>query len=356
MEQDQANHQITLNELTNKVGEIAHYLKSRYKIIIAAFVIGCVAGLAYSLLKDKEYKAELSFVLADNGGSGGGLSAYAGIASQFGIDLGGIGESNGLFKGDNILEFIKSRRIISEALLSDVTINGKSELLANRYAEAAGFRRDWDKEPETKSFYFRKDQHGLQDSLIQVLYLHILKKALVVAKPDKKLNIIKVTTRSTDELFAKAFTDELIHNVMTFYVNTKTKKEQENLDILTHQVDSVRKKLYDALGGAAEANDNNPNPNQARQKLQVLSQRKRVDAQVNGKILEELVKNQELARISLRKEMPIIQVIDAPLLPLQNNAIGPIKGAVLGALLFTFLTIAFFMLKVLLRSMNSSHD
>ncbi|MEH6305205.1 lipopolysaccharide biosynthesis protein [Olivibacter sp. CPCC 100613] len=353
MDQEQANHQITLNELTTRVGEIAFQLRKNYKILILAFVIGCLAGVSYALLKDKEYKAELSFVLADNSGGGGGLSAYAGIASQFGIDLGGVGESNGLFKGDNILEFIRSRRIISQALLNEVIIDGKSELLANRYAKAAGFKQDWNKEAETKNFIFNKDQHGLQDSLIQVLYLHILKKTLIVSKPDKKLNIIKVTTRSTDELFAKKFTDELINNVMTFYVDTKTKKEQENLDILTHQVDSVRRKLYEALGGAAEANDNNPNPNQARQKLQVLSQRKRVDAQVNGKILEELVKNQELARISLRKEMPIIQIIDAPLLPLQNNSIGPIKAGILGALVFSFLVAAFFMLKVLLKPMSN---
>lgn len=353
MDQEQANHQITLSELTTKIREITFQLKKNYKILILAFAIGCLAGISYALLRDKEYKAELSFVLADNSGSGGGLSAYAGIASQFGIDLGGIGESNGLFKGDNILEFIKSRRIISQALLNEVVIDGKSELLANRYAEAAGFREDWDKEADTKGFLFAKDRHGLQDSLIQVLYFHILKKTLVVSKPDKKLNIIQVTTKSTDELFAKKFTDELINNVMTFYVDTKTKKEQENLDILTHQVDSVRKKLYEALGGAAEANDNNPNPNQARQKLQVLSQRKRVDAQVNGKILEELVKNQELARISLRKEMPIIQIIDAPLLPLQNNSIGPIKAGILGALVFSFLVAAFVMLKVLLKPMSN---
>ena len=43
--------------------------------------------IGYVWLQDPKYTAHLNFV-SDNGNGGGGLSAYAGIASQFGIDLG----------------------------------------------------------------------------------------------------------------------------------------------------------------------------------------------------------------------------------------------------------------------------
>ncbi|QNL51588.1 lipopolysaccharide biosynthesis protein [Olivibacter sp. SDN3] len=344
--------QITLKELTDKAKEILLYFRKKWFVLVIALLVGAVLGVCYAVFKKDVYKAELSFVLADQAGGGGGLSAYAGIASQFGIDLGGIGESGGLFKGDNIIEFLRSRRIISETLLSEVVIDGKEEVLANRYAIANGMWADWQEKAHLKDFRFAlaDTNNRRQDSLMQLLYRHALKKTIVVAKPDKKLNIIQVTTKSTDEAFAKLFTEGLIERVMDFYVRTKTKKEQDNLDILTRQVDSVRKELYSAIGGAASATDAHPNPNRALQQLQVSTQQRRVDVQANTTILGELVKNQELARISLRKEMPIIQVIDRPLFPLESNHIGPLKGAVLGALLIGFLVGSILMVRVLIRS------
>jgi uncharacterized protein involved in exopolysaccharide biosynthesis len=53
--------------------------------------------------------------------------------------------------------------------------------------------------------------------------------------------------------------------------------------------------------------------------------------------LTELVKQTELARINLRKETPLIQVIDKPILPLKKEKFGKAKGLVLGGLLAVFL-------------------
>lgn len=356
MNQTNQDNQLTLHELVHKGKEVAAYVKNKWLLLVGALIIGSVIGICYALFKKNQYKASLSFVLAEQGGGGGGLSAYAGIASQFGIDLGGVGESSSLFQGDNILEFIRSQRMITQTLLSKVDLEGEQVVLANRYAMASGFRADWDEESQLKDFSFAATAlpsgNPLQDSLIQVLYRHIVKKSLTVVKPDKKLNIIQVSTKSTDELFAKTFTEQLIHRVMNFYVETKTKKEQDNLNILTHQVDSVRKALYAAIGGVAAATDANPNPNRALQQLGVSSQRRRVDVQANSAILEELVKNQELAKISLRKEMPILQIIDRPILPLESDVMGPIKGALIGAFLLVFLTASALIARVLLKSIH----
>jgi len=350
-------NQITLRELLDKGRDIIRYFRQKRLVLVLAVLLGGVGGVVYALFKTDQYKANLSFVLADPGSSTG-LSAYAGIASQFGIDLGGGGQSSSLFQGDNILAFIQSQRMITQTLLSEANIGGKPIVLANRYAAVIGFRSDWDDEPMLKNFIFQADSlpsgNPVQDSLILILYRHVLKETISVAKPDKKLNIIQITTKSPDEQFAQVFTELLIHNVMDFYVQTKTQKEQENLDILTRQADSVRKALYTAIGNVAVATDANPNPNRALQQLNVSAQRRRVEVQANSAILEELVKNQELAKISLRKQMPILQIIDRPVLPLESNAIGPFKAGILGALLFGFLTASFLMLRVLFGSIHAT--
>ena len=53
-------------------------------------------------------------------------------------------------------------------------------------------------------------------------------------------------------------------------------------------------------------------------------------------ILTELVKQNELAKVALRKETPLIQVIDQPILPLKKEKFGKAKGIVLGGILGGF--------------------
>jgi hypothetical protein len=48
------------------------------------------------------------------------------------------------------------------------------------------------------------------------------------------------------------------------------------------------------------------------------------------RLLTELVKQSELAKVTLRKETPLIQIIDRPILPLAKERFGKAKGIVLG--------------------------
>lgn len=76
-------------------------------------------------------------------------------------------------------------------------------------------------------------------------------------------------------------------------------------------------KKYKVLGfdinqdRVAASADANPNPNLGRQTLRVPSQRKQGDVQINQAILAQLVQNLEIAKMSLRTETPLIQVIDS---------------------------------------------
>src|SRR5690606_22088858 len=216
------------------------------------------------------------------------------------------------FKGDNIIEFLKSRSMIDKTLLTEVEFDGKTDLLVNRYIACYGLRKKWADNTRLRDIQF-KDTVGIytQDSLMAEFYKSILKRDLEIGKLDKKNNNILVVKMETpDEVFSKAFVETLIENESDFYIRTRTQKAEENLAVLTHQVDSVRKELDAAIGNVAAATDANPNPNRALQSLRVGSQRRTVDVQANTAILTELVKNQELAKITLRNERPVIQILD----------------------------------------------
>lgn len=339
-EQALPDDEISLKEVIIKLQEWRRYLFSRWKTILLAGIIGGLLGLAYSFIKKPVYTAETTFVLEEE--SKGGLGAYAGLASMVGIDLGG--GSNGIFQGDNIIELYKSRTMIEKTLLTPADFEGRKELLINRFIESNELRDDWKDKPKLADIQFTipKEKYTLQhDSIIGEIVKDLNENYLTIEKPDKKLSIISVKVKGKDELFAKAFADKIVENVNEFYVQTKTKKSAENVQILQKQADSVRRVLNAAIGGTAAAIDANPNANPAMATLRVPSQRRQVDVQASAAVYQEVVKNLEIAKISLRKETPLIQVIDEPILPLKKDKVGKAKGLVLGGIIAGFLTVMF---------------
>ncbi|MBZ4041975.1 Wzz/FepE/Etk N-terminal domain-containing protein [Flavobacterium hibisci] len=339
--------EITLKELILKGKEWWDYLLAQWKIILIAGIIGSALGLTYSIIKKPIYTATLSFAVEDEKG-GGGLSGALGLASSFGIDLGGNGGS--IFTGSNLTELFKSRIMVEKTLLSPVTVNGKTISLAEMYIENNGWRKKWSNDPKFAKLEFlpnpnRQLYTRVKDSILGKIFENLSKGGLTVAQKDKKNSIISIDVSSENEFFAKYFCESLAKQVGEFYVETKSKKARMNMLILQRQTDSIRNELNSAITGVAVANDNTFNLNPALNVRRAPSARRQVDVQANTAILTELVKQTELAKVTLRKETPLIQIIDRPILPLEKERFGKVKGIISGGLLFSFFSVIFFTCK-----------
>ena len=353
MNEKHTNDEISLKELIEKGREWFSYLLSQWKIIVLAGIIGAGLGLAYSFSKKPVYTASLSFALEDEKG-GGGLGSALGLASSLGLDLGGGGGS--IFAGSNLTELFKSRAMVEQTLLSPVVVDGKSISLAEMYIHNNGWRDQWNDTPKLKAIQFlpntkRKYFTRVHDSILGVMYQDLSKTGLVVGQKDKKVAIITIDVSSTNELFSKYFTEALVKEVSDFYVTTKSKKARENMDILERQTDSIRGALNGAITGVAVANDNTFGLNPAMNVRRTPSARRQVDVQANTAILTELVKQTELAKVTLRKETPLIQVIDSPILPLKKEQFGKGKGIVMGGVFTGFLVVLFLIIRRLLKEL-----
>ena len=351
MNEPNPNDEISLKDLINKIKEWFNYLLSQWKIIVLAGIIGAVLGVAYSSSKKPIYTATLSFALEDEK-SGGGLGGALGLASSFGFDLGGGGGS--IFTGSNLNELFKSRAMVEQTLLTPVIYNGKSISLAEMYIQENEWREKWENKPQFSNIQFlpetkRKYFTRVHDSILGVMYSNISKTGLSVGQKDEKIAIINIDVNSTNELFAKYFTEALVKNVSDFYVDTKSKKARMNMAILEKQTDSVRGALNGAITGVAVANDNTFMLNPALNVRRAPSARRQVDVQANTAILTELVKQNELAKVTLRKETPLFQVIDQPILPLAKEKFGKAKGILLGAILSSFLTVLVLIIRRIVR-------
>lgn len=330
--------ELTIKQMVLNVKRLNAYLLKKWLAITIIAAIGAAIGLTYAFLKKTTYTAECTFVLQE-GGEQGSLGQYSALASMVGLDVGG---TSGLFQGDNIVELYKSRLMLEKTLLTPANFGSARQLLIDRYIEINKFRKAWSANPKLKYIRFDlpKEKFTLQhDSIISLVVNDLTKNYITIGKPDKKLSIISVKTNAGDELFAKAFTQNLVANVNEFYIQTKTKGALQNMHLLQRQSDSIRRVLNSSIGGAAAALDANPNPNPALQILRAPSQRKQIDVQSNSAIYTEVVKNLEIARGMLQRETPLIQIIDEPVLPLANDRTGKFKAIIIGGLIGAFLGI-----------------
>jgi uncharacterized protein involved in exopolysaccharide biosynthesis len=294
------------------------FLFSKWKIILVISALVGFLGGFLACKKQMQYVATVSFALEDEKNTGSNLM---GFASQFGFDLSSSG--GGVFSGANLIELMKSRMVVEKTLLKMVDYNGKKIALADLFIEYKGLREKWEENKSLATISFTNDWQRekfdiVKDSIFGLFYNDIIKETLKVSQPDKKISIIVVDVKSHNEKFSKFFAEMLVEVVSDFYVEIKSKKAKSNFEILQHQTDSVRNELNAAISGVAVAGDNTFNLNPALNVKRVPSIRRQVDVQTNSAILTQLIQNLELAKVTLRKETPLIQVIDKPILPLKK--------------------------------------
>lgn len=327
----------------------------KWKLIVLVIALGAAYGFIKAYKAKTIYKAVLTFAIEDDRSGGGGLSGALGLASTLGFDLGT--NAGGAFSGLNLLELMKSRLILEKALLNKITYNNKEINLATLYLQT----KDTDgkllksnpllfSEVEKMSMVNRTSITRFQDSVLKDICESLASTDLKIYQKDKKVSIFTIETLSENEFFSKSFTENIAAEVSQYYVDIKSKKAKNNVLILEKQVDSVKSELNGAIAGVASANDGAFNLNPAFGVKRVPSNRRQVDVQANTAILTQLVVNLELARVTLRKETPLVQVIDSPTLPLSTIKVGKLKSTVLYGALFGFVLVVLISLNIIVKA------
>lgn len=317
-------------DLVNTTKEAFFFLLKKWlSISIFALLSGLIAVLLISLT-DQTYKANMTFVTE---GGNDKVSSYAGIAAQFGIDL--SQGSNNAFEGDNILEIFKSRNLIQRTLLSPIS-SSNNTLFAEAYVQ----NHNLNKKNIPLNFNIAKNgiANRVVDSFLTAITGEILKNQMTIERKDRKINLIVLEMVDNNEVFAKRFIEVLTENTVKFYSEYKTKKTKQNVDILQRQADSLNSLLTGRITEVAASNDLNVNP--LRQMARAGTQRRQVDLQISSTLYGEVLKQLEIAKIGLRKETPLVQIIDTPMYPLLKLRLGRLKGllifSILGATVFVF--------------------
>lgn len=346
---DSINKEVSLKEVVFKIKDWFDYLCSKWLILLISLVLGVSLGYFFVNLKSVTFTATTTFVIEGNEQSGG-LGQYAGVASMMGIDMRGNG--GGLFHGDNLLELYKSHKMIELALMRQST-NDSSKAIFDQYIEYQNLQDLWKQSnPNLLEIDFKlKKQPNLykqrlRDSIIGTVVNDVKRNILKFDNLDKNKSIVKIDVVSVNEVFAKEFNEALVKVVNNFYIETKTKKTMDNISILQQKTDSVKSVMNSAISTAAITLDNTPNLNPTRQSIRAVpSQRSQFSVETNKSVLEQLTQNLELAKMSMMKESPLIQIVDEPIYPLQKNGISFVKYLGLFGFLVTFFVAIFLIVR-----------
>lgn len=337
-----SSDEVSIKEVFFKIAKFANTLQKKKYTILFFGLLGLLLGFLYSYLENPKYVAKITFVLEESKSGSSSLGNLASLAGQFGVDM-GINSTGGggLLAGDNILLYFKSPSLAREVLLSSYD-NISNESIANLYISVYGLKKKWDSKKEIENVNFpvlkkNKNLSRLQDSLLQLIISDIHKKQFNITRIDKKAGFIEVTTSMQNELLAKTFCEKIVQRVIERYINLKTERQTSTVNNLQKRVDSIsdllRRKTFTgaSLQNSSSTMDINP---LYRTNTSVAVESTSRDKTLLSTIFASVTQNLEMAKFTLSQETPVIQIIDAPILPLKKEKVSKVKAMVLGFLVF----------------------
>lgn len=323
-------------------------LIKKWKLFLIAGVLAGIGGFFYAYIQKPQFESRLTFAL-DAGSSEGGLSGAMNLAAQFGL---GLGAGQNMFDGDNILEILKSRRIIENVLLSTDTFNSKPISMMDFYLEISGLRKIYNDKERLKNISFpvgseKKNLSYVQDSILNNAFLSFSSGFISSGRPDKKLSIYEVKVTSLNEKFTKDFTDRLVEATTQFYTEITSKKDRETLEILEQRVESLKNNVGASINTKASSQDANVNPAFATAQVPAIKQQ--YNMQAYGEAYKEMFKTLEMARYQYLKKIPLLQIIDHADYPMKMIKTGKIKTGLLFSIIAVFFIAMIIWLSSLLK-------
>ncbi len=304
------NDEASLKDVIVTISDYKNELKKRLLIILAVAIIFSLIGFAFSKSQEDKYKAVLSFIVEEQS-EGANLSDLSGMANMIGIDMGGSASSS--FNQQNIIELLKSRKIIERTLNNKCEIEGKSDLLLNHYIRINNLITDSSTINLSSNYY--------NDSITSIVWLRIIDRDMEILFQNDDANIINLSFESLNAELAKNFTEIVIDEMSEMYIDYQTEKSRNTLNDLENRSAAIKSELRLAEDKLTKKQDENNKPKSRYNfdRSGILEEGRLLrEVEILQAVYLELRKNIELTHMSLLNETPLIQIVDKPVLPLEN--------------------------------------
>jgi len=343
--------EVTLGEFLKGVAGLLRWAKHNIIGLALCILIGAGVSVYIALQKPTNYNAHLTFMLTDN--NAGQMAGLSSVLGQLGIPF-----SSGKLNIDKLMEVAKARRITTNTLLSTVTTQGKSDLLANHYLHIYELPSTWaEKNEEFASFKFEntteealtnQEQHAIK-KLHQLLIGGVDNRddALVQMGYGNPDYIMSFDVGTLDEELSIHTANLLFEKLKEFYVAKAITNYQEAFDLVKSKRDSISVALASTEYRVAQLKDRSANTYANTNSVNITS----LSAQVFGlrEALQEAEKSLGVAEYALRTNKPAIDLLDAPIGPLAPSNPSFLKYLIFGIIGGMALYIIFYLGRLVIK-------
>lgn len=295
----------------------------RHKLLASAvFVVVVAASLTYALLQRNTYSSNAKLVFQSSGtGLMGGLSALASLA--------GVDPSSKSGDASVYIEDILRSSDFAQAVLD------RPWKASKHWPDTSApflLRDFWETESDTtEPDWQAKERELLIKEIRNGKYISISK--------DKKTGVITLSTQFEDPRVAydvNRFLIDELNNTLVNKLSTKAGANREFIETRLKEVKTDLARSENILRNFRQSNRLRMDPEYQLEEGRILR-----DLQINQEIYLQLVKQYEMAKIDEAKDLPVLDVIDSPMLPVKKT--GPRRTilVLLGAFAGTFLGLAF---------------
>ncbi len=346
--------EISLKDLIKMIQSLFGLLRKNIFRIIIIGLLGGGLGFLYAKLAKAKYKSELRFVVKSEGSSSG----LSGMLGGLGSVLGGSTMGSPL---ERTIEIASSDRIVGSALLSEVQIEGKNEILANSLIRINKLHKNWEKDSLLNGITFNKQDTSIEFmdfpkrkaiKMLEALLIPKTGDGIITKSFDKKSGVVTLSATHTNEDFAIVLTKEIYNKLRDFYVEQMITSAANNVLVLQKKVDSIKFELSQVQSSYARTTD---------QSFGLLFQEDKVELRklaVREQMLlamyAEAQKNLETFKFMNDSAIPTLTVIDMPYSPLKKIQPSKILFTVGGAFFGAFLTFLFIAIRRWYKNLMAS--
>lgn len=294
--------------------ELFALLAARWRLLVALPLLVAVSAALFSLLLPRRYTVDSRFIPESNGAQ---VSRLAGLAAQFGVDIGG-GET--VESIDFYAELLESQDLLRSAALTEYSFEDRDGAALSgtlvELLEAKG------KTPDERV------RHAVESL-----------ERMVVARPDPGAHMVTLRTSAPWPELAVLVNRRLLELLSEFNLERRQSRAAAERRFLESRVAEAER---DLRGAEAELERFLSENRRYAESPQLTFEHGRLQRRVDlrQQIHTSLAQGFEQARVDEVRNTPVITVVDQPRGPAEKTAPNIIVNAVLGLVLGSLLALA----------------
>jgi hypothetical protein len=235
-----AKDEISVKELVLTLFSIVKVFYDNILLITFCGLLGSCISFYFAFVDKPIYRAETNFIIAE--GTPAGLNGTLGNLGS--LLTGSTGSSL-----DRTVAVIGSERLISNVLLSCLSLNGQNERVINHFIRLQGLSQKWQGDSVLCKARFKfidtlpELYNKSQRAAYKIILASFVDGGILERSFDKKTGIISFSISFRDEGFAIGFSELLFNHLKDYIKSQATEPANLNSLVLSKKVDSIQAAL-----------------------------------------------------------------------------------------------------------------